>query len=184
LARVIDIFKGKSQIVARKGFQNWEHRFSEHFDEDTRIADLTNATLAKLIRGGEEAAMPIYELVMGVLGLGHGARFYYLDPKEKMIVMDISLFLLDQFRFHAMHRLGWVEDFPTFHISLVDLVREYDERHAPKKHHAPALVPAHPGFGDYLAAFDGDRGPFIRKLVPQALETFCGLNEEPDGSLD
>jgi hypothetical protein len=182
--QVIDILKGKSRLIAKRCFQNWERRFLERFDENTRIEDLTNATLTKLIKGGEEDSLPIYDLVMGVLGLGNGARFYYLDPKEKIIVMDISLFLLDQFRFCAMHRLGWVEDFPTFHIPLIDLVQQYDERHAPMKHHSPALAPIHPGYSDYLSAFVGDRGPFIRKLVPAALEEFCRLNKELDGNQD
>jgi hypothetical protein len=181
VAQVIDIFKGKNRIAAKRGFRNWDHRFSGQFDEHTRVEDLTNATIAKLIKGGEDATMPIYDLVMGVLGLGHGARFYYLEPKEKIKVMDISLFLLDQFRFHAMHRLGWVQDFPTFHVPLVDIVQEYDERYAPRKHHAPVPAPDHHGYDDYLAAFEGDRGPFIRKLVPAVIEEFCRLSEEPDG---
>lgn len=184
MAQVIDLFKEKSRIAARKGFQNWRHRFSGRFDENTRIEDLTNTTLAQLIKGGESAAMPLYDLVMGVVGLGNGTRFYYLDPKEKMVVMDISIFLLDQFRFHAMHRLGWVDDFPTFHIPLIDLVQEYDQHYASRKHHAPTLASNHAGYSDYLTAFEGDRAPFVRKLLPAAIEEFCRLSEGPDEDPD
>jgi len=141
--------KKRRRLVARRAFQNWVRRFSDHFDENTTLAGLSDTTLGFLIRGGEEDLLPIYDFILGVLGWGGGVHFYDLEGSKKMYVMDISLFLLDQLRFESMKRLGWVEDFPTRHIFLLDLVEQYGEHFSSRRHETPFLSPTHPFYGEY-----------------------------------
>lgn len=160
------------RMKARKGFESWINRFSEPFDDNTYLRDLSDSTLRALIQPGEEASMLLYELIMGVRGLGRGLRFYFLENDEKMIVMDISLFLLDQFRFEAMRRLGLVTDHPTFQVPLVDLVLDFNTRFDAIKNQTPCLSVDHPRFDEYAKTFVGDKGSFVRKLIPEVIETF------------
>jgi len=170
---VILELKGKRRsLTAKRGFNSWLRRFSEPFDENTSPSDLSDSTLGILIQGGEEASMPLYEFAMGVLNLGAGPRFYFMDGPPKMLVMDISLFLLDQLRFEAMKRLGWVEDHPTFHIPLLDLVQDFSTRFALIRHETPGISLEHPSHEEYEKTFEGDRGSFVRKLIPEALKIF------------
>jgi hypothetical protein len=162
----------RREMAARKGFEAWRRRFSESFDENTCLHNLSDSTLAVLIQGGEEGSMPLYELILGVKGMGMGPRFYFMENMDKMAIMDISLFLLDQFRFEAMRRLGWVEDCPSRSIPLVDLVDEFSTRFLELHHQSPGLAPSHPRFPEYQAAFAGDRTSFVRRLIPEMLEVF------------
>ena len=159
-------------MEARRGFQGWAKRFEESFDENTRIEDLSDSVLWTLIQAGNDSSLLLYELIMGIEGLGFGPRFYSLEPSVRMAVMDTALFLLDQLRFEAMNRLNWVEDLPSFHIPMVDLVNDLDERYNPFKAMTPILSTTHPAYVDYAETFEPDRGRFIRKLIPEALEAF------------
>lgn len=173
--------KGKRQyLAAKRGFEGWSRRFSESFEENTCLQDLSDSTLAKLIQPGEEASMAIYEFVMGVQGLGTGTRFHFLENPDKMALMDVTLFFLDQLRFEAMRRLGWVEESSATRIPLVELVVEFPTRFMLDKHRTPNISPAHPQYGKYLETFEGDRAAFIRRLIPEALEIFREKLEKGD----
>lgn len=172
MAKILEM-KGKRQyLTAKRGFEGWSRRFSEPFDENTRLLDLSDVTLAKLIQPGEEASMAINEFIMGVKGLGTGTRFHFLENMDKMALMDITLFFLDQLRFEAMRRLGWVEESPTSRLPLMDLVLEFPTRFSTDRHRTPNLSPAHPRYEQYQGTFEGDRAAFIRRLIPEALEVF------------
>ena len=172
VAEVLDLKERQRRLAARKGFEGWINRFSEPFDENTRLGDLSDDTLRALIQAGPDASMPLYELILGVKGLGKGPRFYYLENEDKMLVMDVALFLLDQLRFEAMRRLGWVGDYPTFHVPLVSLVMDFSARYSAVQHSTPSLSPNHPRFEEFEKSFVGDRGAFVRKLIPEAIEGF------------
>jgi hypothetical protein len=96
-----------------------------------------------------------------------------------MAVMDIALFMLDQLRFEALNRLGWIEDYPTLHIPLVELVEKFADRFAAIQHETPALSPQHPAFKTYQETYEGDRGRFIRKLIPDMIQAFKERTQEP-----
>jgi hypothetical protein len=175
MAQVVDLQKHRRHSAAKKGFQGWSRRFSEKFNEDTQLTDLSNPTLAALISGGEDSMMPLYEFIMGVLGLGTGVQFYYLQTSEKMAVMDIAIFLLDRLRFEAMRRLGWLEDDSSFHVPMVDMI-QHSQRHVPSPGSlTPFLCAEHPRYGEYEKAFEGDRPAFIRRLIPEAIEAFVKM---------
>ena len=95
MARVLDMNEGKRRLAAKKGFDPWSRRFRTSLDEDTSIRQLDDSVIRYLVQGGEDSAMALYELIMGIRGLGPGTRFHYLDSASKMSVTDITLFLLD-----------------------------------------------------------------------------------------
>jgi len=182
VAQILEMREKKRQLAAKKGFQGWTRRFCEFYDENTRLEDLSDSTLEVLIRGNEESSMPLYELILGIKGLGMGPRFYFMESGEKMAIMDITLFLLDQLRFEAMRRLGWVDDHPTFHSPLMDLVEQFSGRFSAIRNQTPALSSTHPRYFEYTETFEGDRSGFVRRLIPQVLEVFGkadGGVEEP-----
>ena len=121
--------------------------------------------------------MLLYEFIMGIRGLGGGPRFHHLENNDKMAVVDVTLFLLDQLRFQAMRRLGWVDDFPTFHIPLVELVDGATTRFSSLRGRVPQLSSGHPLHAEYKDAFEGDKSSVIRKLIPASIVAFqdkCG----------
>jgi len=172
VAEVLVMKEQKRYLLGKRAYESWKKRFSESFDADTRPRDLSDTTLSALIEGSEEASMPLYELIMGVLGLGKGPRFYSLETSEIMLVTDITLFLLDQLRFEALRRLGWIDDWHTVHIPLLDLVEQFSTTFSNLKRGTPRLSSRHPRFQEYLTIFEADQGPFIRRLIPQAVKLF------------
>lgn len=172
MAEILDLQERRRRLTAKRGFENWIHRFNESFDENTCLQDISDSTLNQLIQGGEEYSLPLYELTMGVKGLGAGTHFHSLKNVDKMVVMDITLFLLDQLRFEALRRLGWIENYPTQRIPLLELVEEFSGRFAATKDQTPSLSPQHPRYTEYQKIFEGDRGRFIRKLIPDMIQAF------------
>jgi hypothetical protein len=162
----------RRHLAARRGFESWAQRFSDALDESTTLEDLSDSTLASLIQAGEDSTMAIYEFIMGVRGMGPGTRFFTFKTSDKMAIMDITLFLLDQLRFECMRRLGWVENYPARGIPMLDLVEQFGERFSSVKYEAPALSAAHPRYSEYEHTFEGDREAFIRRLIPQAILSF------------
>lgn len=172
MGKLLDLEEERRHLVAKKGFESWTRRFSESFGANTAMGDISDRTLSALIQSGEESAMPLYDLIMGILGLGKGPRFYSLEARQIMLVTDITLFLLDQLRFEAMRRLGWIEDSPTFHIPLLDIVQQFKSRFSAIKHETPPLAKNHRYFKEYEETFEGDRGGFVRKLIPEVIKIF------------
>ena len=180
MARVLDINEGKRRLAAKKGFDPWSRRFRTSLDEDTTIRQLDNLVIKYLVQGGEDSAMALYELIMGIKGLGSGARFHYLDSASKMGVTDITLFLLDLIRFEAMYRLGWLENYTFLELPLVDLIQSFKPQFSAPGITSPALSAAHPLYQEYLAEFEGDRNSFVRKLIPEAIKAFCDLEDDAE----
>lgn len=173
LARVLFLAERKRHLAAKKGFDPWTRRFGTTFDDETSVRRLDDSIIKFLIPGGEDSAAALYELVMGMQGLGAGSRFHSLDSENKMGIMDVTLFLLDLTRFEAMRRLGWLDDYPYLNIPLIDLVQGFRTQFASARNQCPPLSSAHPQYLQYSTEFEGDRNAFVRKLIPEAIQTFC-----------
>jgi hypothetical protein len=179
VAVILELHQERRRITARRGFAGWARRFSDSFNEHTSLADLSDTVLRTLSQTGEGSSLLIQDLVIRLMGLGSGARFQDLERQARMMVMDISLFLLDQFRFEVMRRLGWVENSPVFRLPILDLVERFPAVYSSMKDHTPALLHYHPRYHEYLRAFEGDRSVIVRRLIPDALEVF---QEEDKGA--
>jgi len=178
MGRLLYISECRRRIDAKKGFSPWRRRFGISFDENTSVRRLDNQVIKYLVRGSEDSSSAFYELIMGMKGLGLAHRFHYLDSEPKMNVTDITLFLLDLVRFEAMYRLGWLDDYPFLKVPLVDLIQAFQDQFSPARHNTPALSGAHPLYEQYAAEFEGDRHSFIRKLIPEAIKTFCDMEDD------
>lgn len=172
MTKVVDLQTYRTRAVEQKGFGPWSKRFGESYGTKTKLADLSDRTLYFLALPGEESAMAFYELIMGILGLGEAPKFYYLDSRDQMMVVDIHLFLADQVRFEMMRRLGWLTGFPGKKYTLLEMVRAFDEIKTESKQKLPALSASHPKYSKYAQLTNADKQVFIRRKLLKALEAF------------
>lgn len=172
MAQIIQFDEQRRTLTAKRAFRRWSSRFHDTFEADTCPRDLNDSTLLELIQPGDQSMKILHEFILAVKGREEENAFNSLSPEEKMTVMDTGLFVLDRLRFECMKRLGWIEGYPASGVALIDLVEGYRETYSKMKHEVPSLSPEHPLYEEYEAAFESDRGAFIRRLIPQALEAF------------
>ncbi len=180
--KIIDMMSFKAKQIAERAFHTWRSQFSESLDQRTKLTDLSDKTLAHLLQSGHDAQALIYDLIMGALALGSGTKFYYLDGHEKMRVLDISLFILDQIRFECMRRLGWITGFAAEYYPLVELITRFDEIKDQYANQTPLVLESNPDYMAYQQIFHSDREMFIRRQIPTAISSF--LRSLPNGSTD
>jgi hypothetical protein len=179
MALILELQRERRRLTAKRGFAGWAKRFPDSLNEHTCLADLSDPMLRTLSQSGEGSSMLIHDLVIRLMGLGKGVEFYDLERQARLMVMDASLFLLDQMRFEIMRRLGWVENSPVFRLPILDLVERFPAVYSTIKDHTPALLRSHPLYQEYQQAFEGDRAVFVRRLIPDALQAF---QEEDNGA--
>ena len=172
MSRILDLESYRDKVVEAKAFGPWQKRFGESYGTATRLADLSDDTLYFLAKPGEEAAAAFYELIMGVLGLGKGAKFYYLGETDQLAVVDRHLFLADQVRFELMRRLGWLTSFPGESRTLLQVVLNYDTVKAEIREQSATLSESHPDYAAYNELSPADKQVFLRRRLLKALEAF------------
>lgn len=174
-AEVIDLERFRAKVAADQGFRTWLARFKEQFGPETRLQDLSPATLLYLASPGEENLYVFFDLVMGTLGLGGSVRFRLNDLEEaaKLKVMDTAFALVDRVRFELMRRLGWVaEDIPGGESPIIQLVQQAWRRETDFAREVPRLCQDHPDYESYARLNPMDREVFIRRLIPPAVAAF------------
>jgi len=117
-------------------------------------------------------AIAFYELIMGILGLGEGPGFYYLDEKDQLRVIDIHLFLADRVRFELMRRLGWLASAPGENHTLLEMVQAFETIKAEVTQKTVALSESHPEYNTFEKLTSADKQVFIRRRLIKALEEF------------
>ncbi|MGQ9921974.1 MAG: hypothetical protein ACUVRZ_11700 [Desulfobacca sp.] len=174
MAEIIELELFRRKLAADQGFRSWLARFREEFGPQTRLCDLSDATLLFLATPGDDHLYVIFDLVMGARGWGTSTRFILddLPSQTKQQVLDISLRLLDYCRFEVLRRLGWVEELPEAVQPLVVLVEALAATACGGAAPSPALRPEHPAFADYEREIPSERHIFIRRLIPSALAEF------------
>lgn len=172
MANVVNLHAYRTRAVEKRAFGPWRKRFGELFSQITRLADLSSKTLYFLAHPGEEHAVALYEFIMGVLDFGAASKFYYLEKKKQMTVMNIHLFLADQIRFEMMRRLGWIDSFPCMRYSLLEMVQLFERIKTLCNNNQPKLAESHPDFTSYSKLTRADQEVFIRRMLPEALDTY------------
>jgi hypothetical protein len=174
VAEIIDLARFRSKIAADQGFRSWLARFQEQFGPDTRLKDLSPATLLYLATPGEENLFVFFDLVMGAQGLGGSVRFRLddLDNDLKMKIMDTAFALVDQVRFEVMRRLGWVAAIPAAEAPIIDILRQAWRLGAGSGQESPVLSPEYPDYPAYARLKPMDRMVFLRRLIPRAVACF------------
>jgi hypothetical protein len=180
MAEVIEMEQFRRKLAADQGFRTWLHRFREQFGPQTRLGDLSDSTLLFLATPGDENLYVIFDLVMGAKKWGTSTRFILddLPSQTKQRILDLSLRLLDHFRFEILGRLGWVESPSEAGLPLLALLEVADSAPANQATPAPALAPDHPAYSDYDNLIPSERHVFIRRLIPPALTEFRRRLEE------
>ena len=176
MSQVIDLEEGRLLLLVKRGFRNWKSRFKEEFGQETRLSQISCATLSYLAQGRDKGTFHLYDLIMNLKNLGSGFEFNELSPKKKMTVIDQYLFLLDRIRFECMKRLGWLESYPGDELTLVELIARFDKLAPGLQARVPRLSQDHPGYRWYSAMNTLDKEAFVRKLIPKALEKIQGYS--------
>jgi len=172
MANVINFHAYRTKVAEKRTFGPWRKRFGESFSQITRLADLSSKTLYFLAYPGEENAVALYEFIMGALDFGTATQFYYLEKKNQMVVMEIHLFLADQIRFEMMRRLGWIGSFPSMRYTLLEIAQLFERIKAFCNSNQPKLAKSHPDFASYSKLTSADQEVFIRRMLPEALDTY------------
>ena len=172
MTNIVNLQTYRNKTIEQRGFGPWLKRFGESYNNETRLSNLSDKTLFFLAQPGENSAVAYYELIMGVLGLGEGLKFYYLDKKDQLTIMDIHLFLADQIRFEMMHRLNWLESFPCDQYTILDIVRNFDRVKTSCKDKHPELATNRHDFKTYSKLMRGDKDIYIRRMFREALDSF------------
>lgn len=180
MAEVIDLEGFRRKLAADQGFRSWLARFKEQFGPETRLRDLSDATLLYLASPGEDNLYVYFDLIMGSRGLGGSLRFRLddLDYTTKLKIMDTAFILVDRVRFEVMRRLSWVEDVPGEDTPLIELVQHAWSKGAPFSRELPRLAPTHPDYEHYRTQHPMDQGVSIRRLIPRAVSQFRTQVEE------
>ncbi len=173
MAKIISLDKFKRRSVATKALEYWNKKFPERLEIDTRFSDITDATLAFLIQPSEESTWATYELIMAMKNLGGKARFFFMEDKEKMVIIELGMFLLDQLRFECLKRLGWIESYPAERYAILELIDNYGTLSETIRNQSPVLSRSHPQYENFKRATELDKEVIIRRLFPEAMKIFC-----------
>lgn len=172
MAKIVDLKTYRIRALEHRGFGPWRKRFSESFDSQTRLSDISHKTLYYLSQPGENSSIAYYELIMGILDLGTADKFHYLGNRDQMQVVDIHLFLADQLRFEMMQRLEWILRFEGSKYSILEMIQAFDTVKSNCRSRPPDLAPSNSNYSDYNQMTDGDKEVFIRRMLQEALEAF------------
>lgn len=174
VAEVIDLERFRAKMAADHGFRTWLARFHEQFGPETRLQDLSPSTLLYLASPREENLYVVFDLVMGIRGLGSSVRFRLddMEDADKMKVMDTVLALVDRVRFELMRRLGWVEEIPGGESPIIQLAQQAWRQETGFAREVPCLSQVHPDYETYARLNPMDRAVFIRRLIPRAVAAF------------
>jgi hypothetical protein len=161
MAEVIQLESFKRKQAATRGFKSWSKRFGDKLDEQTRLSDLADNTLLFLISPGDQ-----------VKNLGTASDFFHLNKVEKMEVIDISIYVLDQLRFECMRRLDWLESGAGQPLPIIELVEQYPLLKGLGPASIPPLNESHPKYQVYSGLPELERETFLRKQIPEAINEF------------
>lgn len=172
MSNVTDIKDFSTRRAVERSRGLWRKHFPEEWTNRTRLADLSDQTLLKLARLGEDMTTVLYGLTMSVLGLGSEVKFQYLRGEPKIRVLDANLFLIDQIRWECMRRLGWVHGFAAEQYPIVDLIMDGRRIKAEFSPKYPEINDGHPSWEAFHSHGGIDGEAVLRGLIPAALAAF------------
>lgn len=178
MSKLIQMEEFRRQQWAERAFARWQRRVGFTPDADTRLADIDNAGLMALADLDDNAALALYDLVLGVRNWGPGEKFHYLESWRKMEALDAYLFLADQVRFEVMRRLGWVVGLAGEDRTLLELAAHPREIQADSRLKVPRLQPDYHRYDDLEQQYSVEPAAAVRSIIPEALSAFKKLVEQ------
>ena len=160
--------------AARRGFREWRRLFPVlgDADEQTRIRDLPDQVLLLFCEDLPQSRVLIYDLLMGVYGLGSGYEFESLPPEQVGALLDPFFLITDLMRFECLRRLGWAYPHPGSVIPIIELVQQIRTRISPDFLGTPELTSAHPAFKMLQKPSLLEQAVFLRRHIPEAVGRF------------
>ena len=172
MSKVIDMKGYVGGRAIERAQKLWKSRFPEELKGITRLADLSDQTILTLAQLGQDITNIVYDVVMGVLGLGPATKLDFLNSQSKLQVLDASLFLIDQFRWEVMSRLGWVHGYAGEEYSLVEMIQDCRTIKAGFAPSFPLLNDNHPNYEEFMRRKSIDGESMLRSMIPAALAAF------------
>ena len=170
--KIVNLSDYRHQVFKKRVYGFWEKHLSESFGLNSRFTDLSDKVLYLLAQPGDASTKLFYELIMGILDYGKADDFFYLDNHQKLIVVDIHMFLADHGRFEMMRRLGWLESHPCLQDPLVAIVQQFDQIKPLCLASLPTLASSHSDYESYQQLISREKQVFIRWMLHDALEVF------------
>ena len=172
--KTVSLEDHKLKKASRRGFREWRRFFPgpPDLDEHTRIRDLSDPLLLFLCEDIPKSRVLVYDLLMGVYGLGSGYEFESLSPDQVGKLLDPFFLLTDQFRFECLRRLGWAYPSPASALPLIELVQQIRERIPVDFLGTPELTPVHPAYPLLKKPALLEQAVFLRRHLLEAVREF------------
>jgi hypothetical protein len=174
MSKTVSLEAHKLKKASRRGFREWSRLFPgpPDLDENTRIQDLPDQLLLFLCEDIPQSRLLIYDVLMGIYGLGSGYEFESLSPEQVGKLLDPFFLLTDQFRFECLRRLGWAYPSPASVLPLVELVLQIRERIPVDLLGTPELTTSHPAYHLLKQPSLLEQAVFLRRHLPDAVREF------------
>jgi|Deesub1362A_J573_1020465.scaffolds.fasta_scaffold00055_61 hypothetical protein len=170
MADLIDFEASLKRREEERRFERWNERLGTRFRWGTRIRDLPDEVLLRLAEGGMEGSGLLEELILSSWRLPVEEPTQ-MEPRARMALLDLSLLLIDHFRFECMTRLGWLDPLPLREVPLLEILLE-PEGDWRSQVESPRLRKDHPHHHRFQGIPQPERETYIRKMIPAALERF------------
>ncbi len=175
MGEVIHLERFRTGDPTDRAIREWAASLGVKLKPGARIADLPHALLLALAEGGAEGNDLLDALVLAAWREGKRDP-RALPPFLRMRLVDLSLLLIDQFRFECMYRLGWIEPLAVRQAPLARLLSSRPRDLEPLRA-VPSLKQDHFEYRRFQGLTDKDRETFLRRQIPAALEQFRRMTE-------
>ena len=185
MEKPISLQNHKFKKAALRGFREWKRLLPSlsFLDETSRIKDFPDELVLFFCEDTPKSRVLIYDLLMGIYGMGSGYEFESLPPDAVSALLDPIFLITDLMRFECLRRLGWAYPHPGSVVPIVELVSQIRDRISRDFLGMPELTPEHPAFKMLKSPGLLEEAVFLRRHIPEAVrrfrETISGPMEQP-----
>ncbi len=174
MEKTVSLQSHKMKKAALRGFREWKRLLPSlsYLDETTRLLDLPDDLILFFCEDTPRSRVLIYDLLMGIYGLGSGYEFESLPPETVSALLDPYFLITDQIRFDCLRRLNWTLPSPAAERPIVELVLEIRNKIPSEFLEIPQATPQHPAYPLLKPDSLMEQAVLIRRLLPEAISQF------------
>ena len=174
MEKTVSLQSHKMKKAALRGFREWKRLLPSlsYMDETTRLMDLPDDLILFFCEDTPQSRVLIYDLLMGIYGLGSGYEFETLPPDTVSALLDPFFLITDQIRFDCLRRLNWARPSPAAEKPIVELVLDIRDKIPPEFLEIPPVTPQHPAYHLLRSNSLMEQAVLIRRLLPEAVSQF------------
>ncbi len=174
MEKTVSLKSHKMKKAALRGFREWKRLLPSlsYLDENTRLLDLPDELVLFFCEDTPKSRVLIYDLLMGIYGLGSGYEFESLPPETVSALLDPFFLITDQIRFECLRRLNWTRPSPAAAKPIVELVLDIQDKIPPEFLEVPQVTPQHPAYLLLRPNSLMEQAVLIRRLLPEAISQF------------